>query len=178
MQQWQSRILPTPVRSLILFFVWLALNNSVAPIHLLAATLLAIAVPLLTAGFREQQLPLRHWRQAIRYLFRVLLDIVLANLQVIRLVLGPNRLLKPGFVLVPLDLTAPLPITILAGTVSLTPGTVSAEILPYQDDDSPTTTPRYLLLHVLDVADEAALIREIKQRYETPLKEIFECSSR
>ncbi|MCB2536230.1 Na+/H+ antiporter subunit E, partial [Listeria monocytogenes] len=33
-----------------------------------------------------------------------------------------------------------------------------------------------LLVHGLDVPDKAALIAEIKQRYEAPLKEIFPCS--
>ena len=81
----------------------------------------------------------------------VLLDIVVANLQVIRLVLGPNRLLNPGFVLVPLDLKQSLPLTILACTVSLTPGTVSAEILPYQDEPDEDVGERFLLVHVLDL---------------------------
>ena len=125
-----ERLIPTPLRSLMLFVVWLLLNNSLAPVHLVAATILALGIPLLTAGFRDKQSPFRHWRQALLYLLKVLVDIVLANLQVIRVVLGPNRLLKPGFVLVPLELKASLPLTILACTVSLTPGTVSAEILP------------------------------------------------
>ncbi len=170
-----ERLIPTPIRSLMLFVVWLLLNNSLAPVHLVAATILALGIPLLTAGFRDKQSPFRHWRQALLYLLKVLVDIVLANLQVIRVVLGPNRLLKPGFVLVPLELKASLPLTILACTVSLTPGTVSAEILPYQDDSDENIGDRFLLIHVLDLADEAALIQEIKQRYEQPLREMFEC---
>lgn len=170
-----ERLIPTPVRSGMLFVVWLLLNNSFAPIHLLAATILALGIPLLTAGFRDQQTPFRHWKRGTRYFLMVLLDIVVANMQVIQLVLGPNRLLKPGFVLVPLDLKEAVPLTILAGTVSLTPGTVSAEILPYQDDLHEDVGARFLLVHVLDLTDEAALIAQIKQRYEQPLREMFEC---
>lgn len=172
---WLERLVPTPVRSGMLFVVWLLLNNSVAPIHLLAATILSLGIPLLTAGFRDKQTRFRHWRQASKYFFMVLVDIVLANIQVIRLVLGPNRLLKPGFVLVPLNLKQALPLTILACTVSLTPGTVSAEILPYQDEPDEDVGERFLLVHVLDIQNEAELIQEIKQRYEQPLREMFEC---
>jgi multicomponent K+:H+ antiporter subunit E len=32
-----------------------------------------------------------------------------------------------------------------------------------------------ILVHVLDLADPAALVSEIKSRYERPLKDIFEC---
>jgi multicomponent K+:H+ antiporter subunit E len=35
---------------------------------------------------------------------------------------------------------------------------------------------RYLLVHSLHVTDIDAAIAAIKQRYETPLKEVFECS--
>ncbi len=175
MNSWAERIIPTPVRSVMLFVVWLLLNNSVAPVHLVAATILALGIPLLTVRFRDRQTPFRHWRQALMYLLRVLLDIIVANIQIIRVVVGPNRLLKPGFVLVPLDLQAALPLTILACTVSLTPGTVSAEILPYQDDPNEDVGERFLLIHVLDLSDETALIKEIKQRYEQPLREMFEC---
>jgi multicomponent K+:H+ antiporter subunit E len=100
-----------------------------------------------------------------------------ANLQVALLILGPSKNLRPGFVKVPIDLMHEMPITILASCVSLTPGTVSAEVYPLikslNEDDEPVQ--RYLLIHVLDLDDEQALIKQIKARYEAPLKEIFQC---
>lgn len=168
-----QRIVPSPTRSLLLFVVWLLLNNSVAAIHLVAALLLAILIPLGTASFRDPQPRIKKPVLALVYILRVLLDIVVANLQVIRLVLGPNQRLKPGFVLIPLQLTESLPLTILAGTVSLTPGTVSAEILPYEHEFTSAGAQRFLLVHVLDLQDQAALIQSIQQRYEAPLREMF-----
>jgi multicomponent K+:H+ antiporter subunit E len=50
--------------------------------------------------------------------------------------------------------------------VSLTPGTVSADV---SEDRT------RLLVHALHVEDPQALVAEIKQRYEGPIKEIFEC---
>jgi len=47
----------------------------------------------------------------------------------------------------------------------MTPGTLSAEL---SSDGS------HLLVHAFNVEDEAALIAQIKERYEAPLKEIFE----
>jgi multicomponent K+:H+ antiporter subunit E len=47
----------------------------------------------------------------------------------------------------------------------MTPGTLSAEI----SDDS-----RHLLVHAFNVDDEAALIADIKARYEAPLMQIFD----
>jgi multicomponent K+:H+ antiporter subunit E len=165
-----TRWWPTPVRSVFLFLVWLLLNNSVAVIHLFFGLLLAWLIPLLIHKFRLIQPGVKKPGAAMAYGLMVLWDILVANLQVIRLVLGSNKKLRSAFVLVPLDLTDNLSITILASTVSLTPGTVSADVLSLDTDAG---QGRYLLLHVLDLADEAQLIQQVKQRYEAPLKEIF-----
>jgi multicomponent K+:H+ antiporter subunit E len=66
---------------------------------------------------------------------------------------------------VPLALTSDLAISLLASTICLTPGTVSARL---------TLDRQYLLVHALDVADADQLAAIIKARYETPLREIFE----
>ena len=169
--------LPTPYRSLLLFIVWLLLNNSVSPGHLVLAVILAIVIPLATWPFRTKQPLIIKPGLAFRHLMLVLYDIITANVHFAILILGPNKKLTPGFVKVPLDLTESMPITVLASTVSLTPGTVSAEVYPWSESLVAGEEPeqRFLLIHVLDLKDEQALINTIKQRYEAPLKEIFQC---
>ena len=56
-------------------------------------------------------------------------------------------------------------ITALAGTITLTPGTVSADL---------SADGRSLLVHCLETADPAATVSQIKERYDRRLKEIFE----
>lgn len=169
--------LPTPYRSVLLFCVWLLLNQSLAPFHLVAALILAVLIPWLSAKFRDPQPLIERPGLALRYILRVFLDIITANAQVAVLILGPTKKLKPAFVRVPLDLQHELPITILASTVSMTPGTVSADIYPTKEmlAEGDEVKQRWLLIHVLNLDDEAALIAEIKSRYEAPLKEIFQC---
>lgn len=169
--------LPAPILSLLLFLVWLLLNNSVSPGHLVLAGILAIVIPLVTSPFRTKQPLVIKPGLALRHLMLVLYDIVTANVQVAILILGPTKKLTPGFVKVPLDLTHSMPITILASTVSLTPGTVSAEVYPWEENfrEGEKSEQRFLLIHVLDLKDEQALIATIKQRYEAPLMEIFQC---
>ncbi|TXH95610.1 MAG: Na+/H+ antiporter subunit E [Rheinheimera sp.] len=167
----RNSLFATPLRSVLLFLVWCALHNSVSPVVLLSGVILALLIPWGSRGFREVQPQIKRYGLFGRYLLMVLWDIVVANLQVVKVVLGRNSALKPGFVLLPLDLKEPMPLTILAATICLTPGTVSAELLPREAD-----APQFLLLHVLDLQDEAALVSELKQRYEAPLQEIFACS--
>lgn len=169
--------LPNPALSLLLFFVWLLLNNSLSNGHIVLAVILAIVIPWITSPFRTKQPFINKPGLALRHLMLVLYDIITANVQVAILILGPTKKLTPGFVKVPLDITHSLPITILASTVSLTPGTVSAEVYPWQETCPEGQLPeqRFLLIHVLNLTDEKALIKMIKQRYEAPLKEIFQC---
>ena len=127
---------------------------------------LAVVLPLGTQSFWPNVPRLRNFPKLVRFVLVVHWDILTANMAVAVLILGPPRRLRPGFVELPLDLTDEFAITLLASTISLTPGTVSADV---------SEDRRTLLIHALDVDDQDAMIRQIKQRYERPLKEIFEC---
>lgn len=160
------RLFPMPVHSLLLFVVWLLLNNTLAPGHLVLATFFAIAIPLLTSGMQDPQPRFHKPWVTLRYVLMVLGDIIVANFEVAILVVGPAKKLNPGFIAIPLSIEHELPITLLSSTVSLTPGTVSAEV---------SEDKKWLYVHVLNLTDKEALIALIKQRYECPLMEIFEC---
>lgn len=161
------RWLPHPQLSLVLAVVWLLLANTVAPLHLVAAVAIGWLVPLATEAFWPERPRVHRPGRLLRFALTVLWDIVRANLSVAALILGRRARLRPAFVRLPLALRTDFAITLLAGTVSLTPGTVSAEL---------SADRRVLLVHALDVDDPQALVAEIKNRYEAPLQEIFECS--
>ena len=161
-----GRLLPTPTLSLVLLVVWLLLVRSIEPGQLVLGAFLAVAIPLLTRRFWDPLPQVKHPIKLARFVLVVLYDIVKANVQVSLLILSPRREPHPGFVEYPLAVQDPLTITLLANTVTMTPGTVSTNVR--LDRSS-------LLIHVLDLHDEQALIREIHERYERPLKEIFEC---
>ena len=161
-----NRWLPQPLLSLCLWLVWLLLANSAAPGQILLGGMLAVALPLGTKRFWPDRPHVRRPLRLLVYFSVLLWDIVVANLTVARLILGPVRRLRPAFIRLPLDLTDEFAIVVLAHTLSLTPGTVSADL---------SIDRRTLLIHVLDLDDEAMLIARMKQRYEAPLKEIFAC---
>jgi multicomponent K+:H+ antiporter subunit E len=161
-----NRWLPQPLFSVFLWLVWLLLTNSVTPGHLLLGALLALALPLFTVRFWPDRPRLRKPLHLLRYIAVLFWDIILANLTVARLILGPTARLRPAFIRLPLELRNEFAIVMLANTISLTPGTVSADLSPDR---------RTLLIHALDVEDPAQAIARIKQRYEKPLQEIFEC---
>lgn len=159
-------LLPHPFLSLGLLLVWLLLVNDLSLGHWLLGGLLGLVIALLTHNLWPRPWRVRRPLGLLLFILRIFGDVVLANLQVARLVVGPLQRLQPAFVEVPIELEHELAIFLLASAISLAPGTVAASLSPDR---------RRLLVHTLHSTDDQALIDEIKSRYEAPLKEIFAC---
>lgn len=161
-----KRILPAPLLSLALLALWLLLNRSVSAGHIVLGGVLALAIPLLTAGLRPLPVRIRAPAAMLRLALTVMADTVQSNIAVSRLLLSPGRRRHPsGFVQIPLELRDANALAVLAVIVSIAPGTAWAEL---------SVDRSMLMLHVLEVHDAQAIAAQIKQRYERPLMEIFE----
>ncbi len=155
---------PQPWLSLILFTTWQLLSDGVSGASVVMGIILAWLIPQITQGFwPERPAFIKSWKMPA-YLAIVLKDIVVASFSVARLILSPRQP-RPIFVCYPLQLEHPLAISILASTISLTPGTVSADV----SDDQKT-----LLIHTLDAGSDQEVIDAIHKRYERPLMEMFQ----
>jgi multicomponent K+:H+ antiporter subunit E len=160
------RWLPAPLLSAALLGLWLVLQESLSPGQLLLGALLAVALPLLMAPLRPAAGPVRRPLVLARLVLAVGGDVVLSALQVGRGVLRAHRQPPRGrFVLVPLALRDEHALAALSVITAVVPGTVWCELAPDRSA---------LLLHVFDVEDEDAFVHHYKQRYERPLREIFE----
>jgi len=158
--------LPSVPLSLLLFLLWLLLNDSASPGHIAVAAVLAVVGPVAAARLRPLQSNPRPAWAVVRLAFSVAVDVVRSNFAVARIVVGGRgAMLTSGFICVPLDLRDPHALAILACVLTITPGTVWSGL-----DES----TGILTLHILDLRDEGEWVRFIKARYEQPLKEIFE----
>lgn len=162
----RARVLPQPAITLAIIGLWMVLAPSPSLGNLLLALILGVSIPWITRSFWPDRPPLAKPLAGIALFCRVLGDIILANWEVARLVLGPLDRLKPAFIDVPIEIENPFVATLLACIVSLTPGTVSVDI---------DRAAGILNVHALNVVDEAEMIAAIKRRYEAPLKEVFGC---
>jgi multicomponent K+:H+ antiporter subunit E len=159
-----NRLLPSPPLSVAVFVLWLLLVGDFSPGQLALAAVMALLLPLLASLLQPER---AHFGRVWTVLVlgrRVLWDMLLSNIEVARRILGPERSLTPGFIWVPLELQNIHGITALASIITLTPGTLSAEL---------TEDRRHLLVHAFNLKDADATVAEIKARYEAPLKEIF-----
>ena len=159
------RIFPHPMLSAVLFIAWLLLAGSAALNSLLMAGFLAILIPLVTQAYWPSRPHIRHPLRFISYLALVLYDVIIANIQVARIILFmPADQIKSAWITVPVDLPCPEALALFAGTITLTPGTLTAEF---------SADNKALLIHALHAPDPDATRAEIKSRYETRLQRIF-----
>ncbi|AVB19857.1 MULTISPECIES: Na+/H+ antiporter subunit E [Pseudomonas syringae group] len=160
------RLFPAPLFSLALWGLWLVLNLSLSPGHLLLGAILGFLAPVLMAPLRPLPVRIRKPGTILRFLCRVGVDVVVSNLQVglsvWRLKQRPPR---SAFVLVPLQLHDAHGLAALAMVTTVVPGTVWSEL---------ALDRSVLLMHVFDLEDEAQFIEHFKTTYERPLMEIFQ----
>lgn len=160
----RRRLFPSLPQSITVFVFWVLMAEDYSPATLLMAAFLAWLMPQIAARLEREFARLGHVWVLVPLGLRLLGDIVLANITVARQVLGPEKRLRPGFVWVPLDLTNIHGISALASVITLTPGTVTAEL---------SEDRKYLLVHFLDIDDPQAAIADLKRRYEAPMLKVF-----
>lgn len=160
-----SRFFPHPYLSVLLVLTWLLLINDFRWGSLVFGMILAVVVPALIAPYWPVKSSLRAPGKLLGYCLMVIWDIIVANIEVARIVLFKSRNdLKPAWITIPLELRSPESISMLAGTITLTPGTVSCDL---------SECGHALLVHCLHAPDPDSVVTDIKSRYEARLKEIF-----
>ena len=139
--------------------------------EIIAGVVVAVIVSLLAGGMllktANRKNIFNRIFKAIEYMFRFLWEMAKANLHVAYLVLHPNLPIKPGIVKIKTALTNESAITVLANSITLTPGTLTVD---YNEKTSE------LYIHWIDVEsiDEAKDTEIIGSRFEKLLKEVFE----
>ena len=161
-----KRLFPAPYLSLVLFGLWLLLNHSLSPGHLLIGALLGVFGPVWSASLRPSPVTLHNLPVAIRLTLVVGRDVIRSNLDVAACIWRSRR--RPPrsvFVRIPLALRDANGLAALAIITTVVPGTIWSELA--MDRSA-------MLLHLFTVDDEDAYVRYFKERYEKPLMEIFE----
>ncbi|MEZ4733194.1 MAG: Na+/H+ antiporter subunit E [Caldilineaceae bacterium] len=165
--------------NLLLALAWLVLTGQFTPVNFLFGLLFSFGLLWLFARFVTAE---GHSGQALRYVHKVwqvvelvlffLKELVQANLRVALTVLRRHPQMAPAIVGVPLDLQTPEAMTLLASLITLTPGTISVDVLP-----AGAAEQRMLYVHVMHAGRTpeqlANLRRTIKNDYERRVREVL-----
>lgn len=159
-------LLPHPVVSVVIAILWLVLTGF-TPGQVLLAMLAGALAGLAYRRLTPDRIRVRRPGRFLPLILRVGADIVRSNRAVAGLILtgGRHGRRRSGFVRIPLDMTDPNGLAILAIIVTATPGTAWIDYEPRNG---------VLLLHVFDLLEDDDWVRIIKTRYESLLMEIFE----
>lgn len=158
-------MIPHPLLSLSLLAMWLLLND-VTLGHLILGSIVAVFGGWAMASLRPDKPKMKKWYLLPKLFWRVFTDVVRSNIAVAFLVLrGKRQTHTAGFITVPLQIEHPMALAIMAVILTSTPGSAW---LAYDG------RRKTVLIHVLDLIDEDAWVKNIKLRYESLLLEIIE----
>ena len=154
------------------FAVWCLLNWVPDGAHLLAGALVAWLVAFLMGSLviRRPHLmwhPRRYFYFLFHYVPVFIWEVVKANIDVAYRTVHPRPRINPGIVKVNTSLRSDIACTLLANSITLTPGTMSVDF-----DKSRSV----LYVHWIDVRapDTEAATRLIVERFERILQKVFE----
>jgi multicomponent K+:H+ antiporter subunit E len=157
-------MLPYPLLTVSLVLMWMLLNGFTLG-HLVLGTLVAVFASWAMASLRPEKPRLRKWYLLPKLFFIVLGDIIRSNIAVAWLIVrGKHKSGTSGFLVIPVEIEDRTALAVLAVILTSTPGSAWLEYDSYD---------RTILMHVLDLADEAEWIDMVKNRYEKILMEIF-----
>jgi multicomponent Na+:H+ antiporter subunit E len=100
----------------------------------------------------------------IEFVLYFLWELLKANLRVAFDIVTPKHYMRPGILALPLDAETDMEITILANTISLTPGTLSLEV---------SADRKTLYIHHMYLSDLEQQKRGLKQGFERRLLRVL-----
>ena len=151
-----------------LAFIWMFLTGSFTTYGFLIGYILGLLVIFMMRRFFRETGTNFYFIRVIK-LFKLLLifsrELVMANFEVLRLVLSPKLEIQPGIFRYETSLKSGWKISLLSMLISLTPGTLVVQV----SQDS-----KILYIHALHMPDKEALKRDIYENFESSIKEATE----
>jgi len=159
-----KRLFPHPLLAVVLLVFWLMLQQSIALGQILLGGVIAIGASLAAGAIIPERLRVRRPLKVLKLAAVAGLDIIQSNIAVLVILLNPWAKPKGEFIEIPLEVTQPFALAVLACLLTATPGSAWLEY----DGEKST-----VLVHVFNVDDPDEWAATIKKRYEPLLLEIF-----
>lgn len=160
-----KRLLPHPILAAVLLLLWLVLQQSAAPGHILLGAVIAIVASLAAHAVIPEPVRVRNPHKLVQLVAVAGLDIVRSNLALLLVLLQPRPNPTAGFIEMELKLTNTFGLAILSCLITATPGSAWLEY---------NRARSVVLIHVFDLKDRDEWVETIRRRYESLLLEIFQ----
>lgn len=152
------------VLNLLLALAWMGFNADFSLGGFTAGFVLGHGVLWLGRPLYPSQRYFRVFWGSLGYFFWLLKEIVTSSLKVAASVLGFGDKVQPAVIAIPLDARTDLEITLLACSITLTPGTLTLDVSPDR---------KHLYVHAMFGGDAAALCADTKDSMERRILEVL-----
>ncbi|WNF37678.1 Na+/H+ antiporter subunit E [Bacillaceae bacterium IKA-2] len=146
-----------------LAIVWMLLRGDFSPVEFLIGYVVGIALLFALRRFLRFDFYFRRVIAIVKLILLFTWELILANIDVAKIVLSPKLDIQPGIIAIPTKLKTEWEVTLLASLISLTPGTLSM----YFSEDGKT-----IYVHSIHVPDKEAMIKQIQNTFERAILEV------
>jgi multicomponent Na+:H+ antiporter subunit E len=153
--------MPLATLALSISVIWLLLKGDGSPGNFFVGLILAVILIKSLRQTYQQERAFRRGGDIVHFILNFTRELIVANIQVLKIVLSPNMNIRPGIIAYKTECKTPLGITTLANSITLTPGTLSVDI----SEDHST-----IFIHTLDIDDPDAVRTSIRRGLEEPVK--------
>lgn len=143
--------------------IWMSLSVSFDASTFIIGFLLGMLMIWIMKGFLPGRFYMHVVWAAIKLFILFLKELMLANIQVLYLIVQPSMPIKPAIFALPTVLEKDWEITLLSNLISLTPGTLVIDV----SEDS-----KILYIHALNYGDADDTINSIKNTFEKAIQEV------
>lgn len=143
---------PAPVAIIVM---WIALWGQPTIANILGGAVVAVAVLVLARSVKPRPVDYFAFQPAVLYLRTFARQLVIATWEVIKAVVHPDTI-RPGILAVRLSHASDAVVTLVANSITLTPGTLTLET----ERDGDTAV---LYVHALDLADEMGVRASVSE---------------
>lgn len=149
--------------NVLLAVLWMFLQNEYTAVNFISGYIIGILILFIIRRFLKFDFYLKRFWAIIKLIYLFIVELIKANIDVVKVVLKPKQDHQPGIVAVRTQLESNFEISILAALITLTPGTISMDF----SQDSKT-----IYVHSIDVPDKEAMIKDIQGSFEKAIMEV------
>ncbi len=146
-----------------LAFLWMLMQVSFTTPTFVIGYLLGMFIILSMRRFFKTRFYMHRVWAVIKLFFLFMKELIMANYEVVKVVIKPKLNIEPGIFALPIELTSNWEITLLSNLITLTPGTF---VIDVSDDN------KILYVHAMDVPDAKEAIDAIKNSFEKAIMEV------
>lgn len=149
--------------NLLIALIWMFLQNSYLLTTFVFGFIIGLFILFVLRRFFEYDFYFRRVFAFVKLVGVFLIEMIKANVDMVKVVLQPSLKNKPGIIAVETELETEIEIATLAALITLTPGTVSMDF---------SADGRTIFVHSIDVDDKDEIIADIRNNFEKAIMEV------